>query len=104
MGGGILSVPDVLVSGVMSCFNRSPSCLKLNCQSVAVATAHLFGSSALQWPSRLAGSQRDVMQCRPPAVLRGQPALPLAALACRHQERGLSALRQRQAAGKTKRV
>ena len=66
-----------------------PSRSKVACQNVAVTTAHLFESSAPQWLSRPAGSQRDVMRCRPPVALKGLPALPQAAHACTQQERGL---------------
>ena len=61
---------------------------KVTCQHVAVATAHLSESSAPRWPSRLAGSQRGAMRCRPPVALRGLHALPPAALVCTQQERG----------------
>ena len=71
------------------CCALRPSCSKVTCQTMAVATAHLSESSAPRSPSRPAGSQRDAMQCQPPVALRGLLALPLAVHACRHQETGL---------------
>ena len=69
-------------------FALRPSCSKVACQNVAVTTAHLFESSAPQWPSRPAGSQHGVMRCQPPVALRGLLAQPLAAHVCTQRERG----------------
>ena len=96
----------VLVPGVTShvCYVPRPSCLRVTCWNVAVATAHLFGSSAPRWPSRPAGSQRGAMQCQPPVALQGLPALPLAVHVCRHQETGAELLLDRQAESKTEKI